>query len=292
MSYLSFDFNGDIDDSAIRKALQEDGVLVVKNAIASSDVDLLRKIVLNHLNQFGERLMLGKTQPNAAVAVKDMEFLFANKNIIDIYKRILGPNAVVFTGHSDIHKNLISGWHKDSGESVGGYFEGDYIAADDCTVYKVATYLQNTNVGDGLTVRIGSHRSKSLTEGKEVKLNLDRGDIVIFDVRISHVGRIPNTVERLLKNCSRLANFGNRNRQDPRLVSWIAEKLARLVGRKDRMSVFFTFGPPNKFTFDFSQNNMKRQNEQSKGFESVIPAKLKDAFALQGVTTYSPGIET
>jgi MoxR-like ATPase len=57
--------------------------------------------------------------------------------------------------------------------------------------------------------------------------------------------------------------------------------------RRDRLSVFFTFGYPNRFTEDFSRANMKRQLDQNRNEARAVPAALKENFEKAGVRIYS-----
>lgn len=292
-SYRVYETTADIDAMEIRTRLATDGAVVVQGVLSSEEVALTRRIVSEHLSKSGIRLMLGKTQPNAAIAVPSLTFVFSHPKIVAICQKLYGEDQVVFTGHCDIHMNMISGWHKDSGEGTGGYFRGDYFGADDCRVYKVATYLQDSDASDGLTVRLASHRTSSIKAGEEIKLTTKAGDIVIFDVRLNHTGRIPNLVERALKNASRLLNGGNRNRQDSPLITAVARAVSLLYGRKDRMSVFFTYGPPNRFTYDFAYYNMERQQKQIANTQTRLPEALVAQLRSRGVTpfdtkTYTP----
>lgn len=286
MSYIEFVNLQAVDAIKIRDALAKDGAVVIRNVFTNDEIDRARSIVLKHLNNYGSRLMLGKTQPNAAIAVKQLGYLLADFKVIEIYKKIYGEKNVVFTSHCDVHMNMISGWHKDSGEHVGGYFKGDYFNSDDCKVYKTAIYLQDVDGNDGLTVRLKSHRSSSLAAGEERKLATKSGDIVVFDVRLNHIGRVPDAVEKFLKNISRLLNLGDRNKEDPLVVTNFAKIYGRLTGRKERLSIFFTYGYDNKYTYDFSASNMARQNQQSTVKSAGLPAELSANLVSQGVKIF------
>lgn len=287
MRYKEFASTDVISTSVIRDALETDGAVVVKGVFSPAEMAQARQVVLGHLTGKGSRLMLGKTQPNAAVAVQGLDFILSHPKIVDIYKKIYGPDNVVFTCHCDIHMNMISGWHKDSGEHVGGYFRGDYFKADDCKVYKVALYLQDVDGNDGLTVRLGSHRSASLTAGDEAKLATKSGDVVIFDVRLNHIGRVPDPVERMLKNASRVLNGGNRNKEDPFFITALARVYGKLAGRKERLSVFFTYGPKNNYTYDFSFTNMVRQKKQTTVQQADLTPELERTLEAQGVKPFN-----
>jgi hypothetical protein len=271
-------------DSAmnLREDIESNGFTVVRNVFAPDEIRRLRDILTNHLGRRGARLQLGKTQPNAASEVPQLDFLFAHLKVVELFKQALGD--VVFTGHCDIHMNMVSGWHKDSGETAGGYFQGDYFGSDDCRVYKIAIYLQDAGSKGGLTVRSGSHRVPKLGTGEVVRLDTRAGDVVLFDVRLDHTGQLPDPIEQGMKAVSRLASGGKRG-PDPAAITALHKLYWRLLGRQDRLSVFFTFGAPNAFTYQFAEANMARQLRQAGG-----KARLLDSIATplreQGVTVY------
>ena len=110
------------------------------------------------------------------------------------------------------------------------------------------------------------------------------GDIVVFDVRITHTGQLPDPVEKGLMGLSLALNRGQRDREDPAWVSRVKALYWRLIGRRDRLSVFFTFGAANTFTHDFARANMSRQTRQGAARGSAsLPPKLSDALESEGV---------
>ncbi len=270
----------------MRQALNEDGIFVVRNAVSQDEIAKLRDILLRYLSSSGLRLSLGKTQSSAAAKVPELAFIFAHPRILTVVKQVLGESNVVFTGHCDIHMNALSGWHKDSGESVpGGYFTGPYMTSADCRVFKVAIYLQDTGRRDGFTARLGSHHETDLSVGEEVNAQCRTGDIVVFDVRITHAGQLPDPVEKGLKGLSLALKRGQRDRED---MAWVLRAKAlywKLIGRRDRLSVFFTYGAPNTFTSDFARANMRRQAREADapGSIGLLPPALSEALESEGV---------
>jgi hypothetical protein len=271
----------------MRQALDDDGVFVVRSALSQAEIGALREILLRHLPRRGLRFSLGRTQPNAAGTVPELAFIFAHPRILTVVKQVLGESDVVFTGHCDIHMNMLSGWHKDSGETVpGGYFTGPYMTSTDCRVFKVAIYLQDTGRRDGFTARLGSHRETDLSVGKEISVQSRTGDIVVFDVRITHTGQLPDPVEKGLKGLGLALNRGERDREDLAWVSRVKALYWKLIGRRDRLSVFFTYGAPNTFTYDFAKANMSRQARQGAvggSGGSLLPPNLSQALESEGV---------
>lgn len=285
MELKTFEWTGadKIDAPSMLAALETEGAFLLRNALSAEEIALAREQVRRKLVAEGRRLSLGKTQPNAAILAPEIDWVLSQPNIVNTFKAILDREAI-FTGHCDIHMNMLSGWHKDSGEHIGGYFKGDYFGADDCRVYKAAVYLQDAGPRDGLTVRLGSHRSNS-HEGVEVRIPSRCGDVVFFDVRLSHTGQLPDTVETGIKVFAKLFKQGDG--QDPAWVTRTKELYWKVIGRRDRLSIFFTFGAANRFTQEFAFANMLRQNNQSGAAVVQVPKTLSDDLRKQGVETQS-----
>jgi hypothetical protein len=272
--------HGEWDAAAATAALREAGAFLVRGILNPEEIQLARRQVNENVDAAGKPISLGRTLPNAAILSPDINWLVAHPGIVGVFKEVLGEQ-VVFTGHCDIHKNLLSGWHKDSGEHIGGYFSGDYFSAPDCRVYKAAVYLQDATVDDGLTVRLGSHRT-ALHRGVECWIPSKAGDVVFFDVRLSHTGQLPDVIENVIKAASRMRSKADRH--DPRWATNLRSAYSRLRGRRDRLSVFFTYGYPNDYTHEFARVNMDRQLVQSNDSFRVLPGDLVSSLGRQGVS--------
>jgi hypothetical protein len=273
------------DDLAHR--MSHDGYAVVRNFFDAAEIARLREIVAAHFKRRGNRHNLGQTQPNAAIEVPDLSWLYSMPKVINLFRQALATDDVVFTCHCDIHNSMLSGWHKDSGESRGGYFHGDYFRAEDCKVYKMAVYLQDHyGTGDGLSVRAASHHDPNRTVGKEVAIDTRSGDVILFDVRLTHAGQRPSTIERALMRMNGILG-GTPDKNDVWPVYAARKLYCRLRGASDRLSIFFTFGYPNEFTEQFSRANMLRQIEQNGGKAGVLPADLVQGFGRSQVKIFS-----
>ena len=275
-----------LDRDSMRRDLQRDGAFVVRNLLDQSEIQRLRAIVKGSLTRRGKRFSLGKTQPNAAIGVPELGFVFSHPKILSIFRAIYGEENVMFTGHCDIHMNMLSGWHKDSGESMGGYFRGNYFSSPECNVHKVAIYLQDAGAKDGLTVRLGSHSTADIKAGREAKLDTKAGDIVIFDVRLNHAGQLPDMLERILKGSNALLTGRDRHKEDFAAINLIKDLYWMLIGRRDRLSIFFTYGARNSYTYDFSYFNILRQQKQANMDNTTLPPDLMDRLRSAHVTPF------
>lgn len=282
------------DCNRVRQQLHKDGYSLVRNLIPLDDMQKLRMIVGEHLGRSGARFSLGKTQPNAAAHIAELSFIFAHPRVVSLFSGVFGAGSAVFTRHCDIHKNMVSGWHKDSGESVeGGYFKGDYFNAEECEVYKIALYLQDSTPTSGLSIVPGSHHDATVAPTEVLQLPSRLGDAVVFDVRLTHTGQLPDTFESGLKVLAKTLKRSNRQGEDPRIVTVLHDLYWRLLRREDRQSVFFTFGQSNAFTFDFAAANLARQARQlgeSVGNNMGNLSALADDLHRQGILTYGVNI--
>ena len=279
----AFDWTGPamLDAAALRQTMATDGALVMRGLLSPDEIRQLREDVRARLLSRGRRLSLGKTQPNAALENPELAWAVAHPNIVQVFKALI--DQPLFTGHCDIHMNMLSGWHKDSGELYGGYFSGDYFHAGECQVYKAAIYLQKAGRRDGLTVKPGSHRTETHA-GESCKIMNEIGDVVFFDVRISHTGQLPDLVESGLKAAGKIATRGSRIQQEPAWLFGAKEAYWKAIGRRDRLSMFFTYGAANRFTVEFAEANMDRQTRQAGADKHVYPPVLIEQLAQSGVS--------
>ena len=280
MPLEQFYYSPDMATSAVsmRQALDRDGAILIRDVLSAGEIETAREQVRSHLTSRGRRLSLGLTQPNAAILAPEINWIVGHERITAVFRALL--DKAVFTGHCDIHMNMLSGWHKDSGEHVGGYFQGDYFVDEDCQVFKAAVYLQDAGRRDGLTVRLRSHRSMS-HGGEEVWIPSRQGDVVIFDVRLSHTGQRPDIIELGMKAATK--TFKDRSGQDQQWLTSLKSAYWGIIGRRDRLSLFFTFGEDNRFTEQFAEANMLRQNHQAGTLAAEVDTALTGALTRHGI---------
>lgn len=263
--------------------IRTNGFAVIRNFFEASEIERLRALASAHLEARGVPLLMGRVQPNAAMEMSGLDWLYTSDKVITLYRQALETDGIVFTGHCDIHRDIRSGWHKDSGKEPGDYLNGDYFGAADCKIYKLGIYLQD-HVGDasGLSVRPRSQHLRDVDAGEPAQaLDTRAGDVILFDVRLSHRGQSDDPVETALKLAGligRAIGFEG-NAAQSRLHNWYL----RLKQARPRYSIFFTFGYPNQFTEDFAQGNMKRQLRQTHGALTTLPPVLGEELRRRGV---------
>jgi hypothetical protein len=262
--------------------LSKDGFLILKNLLTTEEVNNLRMILENHFCDSGVNALRGWTQPNAAVLIPELGWIFSQPKIIGTLKKLLHNGKLMFTSHCDIHSGIVTGWHKDDGttsdKSNLGYFDCLTYDVEDCQVYKVAIYLQDhTNNLSGLKVRRGSHKIDSTEAGEEIYLNTRVGDVIIFDVRLTHSGQsdiLP--IPWMRKPLSLIRKLFGSSLDQP-----IKAAYELFFGTK--MSIFFTFGDSNNYTVAFAKKNMKRQLKQNQSSQVFLPSNTKEKLLAEDV---------
>lgn len=95
----------------------------------------------------------------------------------------------IFLGHSDLHQNQVTDWHRDTKDFMrGGGNERD-IWNTDFKVLKACILLQDHIDNDkGLWFEVGSHLNQK--RGLRVPAKTESTDLIVFDQRILHRGQV------------------------------------------------------------------------------------------------------
>jgi len=234
----------------IKQQIQRDGFVVVPDLLTPHEIGTLRDACSDFLRHHWRETNLGKFWGNAAGSVPGIEWIFTHPGILATFREILDSDDVVFTGNSDIQLSRLSGWHRDNGD--GQYYQEDCYRSDEHQIYRAGIYFQDhAGNAHGLRVRPGSHRSPQLmTDQNPVYVPTRLGDVVFLDVRVSHSGQIPDPVERSIWQVSSSLN-------NPKLGRHLKDLYWQLIDRQNKMSLFFAYGMPNRFTDQFIQATMR-----------------------------------
>ncbi|GGD59719.1 phytanoyl-CoA dioxygenase family protein [Croceicoccus mobilis] len=285
-----------MDRAQIRQDIVEQGFCVLPRFLTTDEVERLRLTLARFFERNGRIYNLGKSQPNAAMVCPDIGFLISSPKVVEAFRAATGDDNPVFTGHCDIHQDMISDWHKDTGHGHG-YFAEDCFT-DGCNVIKMGVYLQDHVDGNGLSVVPGSHLADDLGNDNAVAIPSQAGDVILFDVRITHRGRPGDGVEKSLQKASRIgARIGKslpaalRPSGEPASILALKTGYDRLRGIASRHSVFFTFGADNRFTAQFAERNMARQQRQWADRSNAYPGTLRPDLEGQGVHVYPRQID-
>ena len=262
--------------------LDETGYAIVRGVLTPEEVGRIRSESNRVLDDRGLALAGGTVLPNAAVEAPELAWLFGHDALVRLARRALSTDDIMFTYEADLHRNYLAGaWHKDTGEQImpGGYFGFDCFGRPDCRLVKLGIYLQEHVDGRGLRVRPGSHRSAEIEVGEVVPVELSPGDVVVFDVRISHCGARPVPADQLLRGVAKaVGRTGRGPSADSLRRRWNAMR-----HRQDRMAVFLAFGLHNDNTQAFATRNMRRQLQHLERRDLELPTELRDAYQASGV---------
>jgi ectoine hydroxylase-related dioxygenase (phytanoyl-CoA dioxygenase family) len=247
--------------SRLREQVLRDGYVCIPELFTTEEIERLNEAVKEHFRDHGQRMSFGLTQPDAMSRIPAIRWLLTHEKLLAAFREIAGSDQVQFTFHSDAHSNLIGGWHTET----QAYFSPEETRGHAFQVYKVGIYLQDhLGNGQGLTVSAGSHQSEKIEVSKIRPVPTKAGDVIIFDVRILHHGDKMRFVERV---CNKLIRSEN-------LKARLGSVMRKVLGRRDKRSIFFTFGAPNDLTSEFARRNMARQNRQNKVDHSQRPQEL------------------
>lgn len=250
------------DPKQIREAILRDGYVAFSGVLAADEIKSIRRAVVSFFKTGGRLYDYGLTQPDAFSSVPAIRWLITHPGILEAVRKCAGRDDIQFTFHSDCHMNMLSGWHTDT----GAYFTTEEVAPAEFQVYKVGIYLQDHfENSQGLTVSEGSHLPPNRLNPARVKpLKTRAGDIIVFDTRIWHVGDQKRLHEKI---------FGKIVRNE-KIKYEAGFAFRKLMGRQEKISVFFTYGAPNVHTLEFSKRNMVRQNRQCGIQHSTPPPDL------------------
>lgn len=184
----------------------DSGFVIAKNVFTEEEVRFFREVSLKYFAQGGGFPdSTGRAKPDW-IKEEKLSLLYEkwqSKNLESIIGSLIGEN-VQFIGHNDLHINRNAGWHKDRLNNEARKFElnspWETVDGQTMKIYKVNFYMQShINDHDGLTAIRGSHKTENIdTTGKLVQLCPAIGDVVIFDQRITHMGRWSGGYDRLL----------------------------------------------------------------------------------------------
>lgn len=286
--------------------MEEDGYVVIKNIFTKEEVLEMRKIMRNHfkhnnsnvnyLSKSSKLFSVKMLQPLAAIHIPSLWWLFSHPNIVRAL-RIFLPYECVFTNVADAQIASRGGWHKDDGtarlDNSMGYFRSPKLnefnskftnpyMIDNCKVFKIAIYLQDhSNDSSGLFVRPGSHKTSWKHSIQTPKyLGTKPGDIVIFDVRISHSGRLDpiplkwNNSNIWLKNLfSYLINIPKIGRYLEDIVTTFYDIF---FGKK--FALFLVYGDNNIWTKNYSDSLIKGMINQVRSRKTRLSKKIINNF--------------
>jgi ectoine hydroxylase-related dioxygenase (phytanoyl-CoA dioxygenase family) len=176
---------------------QRDGYVICENIFSSEELDACKEEINAYVRDNPSKIVvaeglnivdfLGRHNLPITHKLKD------SHRVHDSLKMIFGDNNYRFCSHNDIGINRVVGWHKDKlNNNYAKYQIHDIWAeheGEKHEIVKVAVYLQDHGNNNGaLQVVPGSHLQRELKFGGSIYLHPKKGDVVIFDQRITHRG--------------------------------------------------------------------------------------------------------
>ncbi|MFE6398091.1 phytanoyl-CoA dioxygenase family protein [Streptomyces alboflavus] len=248
--------------------IASDGWAIARHQLEEHEILSARTLIAAHFHVgHGVQLAGARVQPAAAHFVPGLAWLYAHPRVIELARTALGTHDIIFTGHSDAHHGFTQGWHKDSGSTALGDPLAGYFSEPTTSLFnrppevvKIGIYLQESTDLNCLRVDPGSHLRPDLQPLRPARVLMDAGDLVVFDVRITHAGAVV---------------------PDPDSTD--------LDALRERMSAFVTFGLDTPRTRAFARTNMERQKAQiGLGQDAAVAADHGHAalLASQGVRSW------
>lgn len=206
----------DIEPEIDRDAFARDGYLVLPGVFSGDEVGELRRKAGEVRGRGGDLL----SHPELSEVVLD-------DRILDVARALVGsPLAYFGEAAFNYQQSPPMRFHKDNTdryEQDGPDWQGDY------SLLRFAIYLQDQlDYSGGLAVRRGSHRFATRTDGPEVYLGPRAGDLVVWDMRLTHRGRA--SLYRWL-----------RRPVGTRVDRWLPDFL-RAASQTERLALFLSFG--------------------------------------------------
>jgi len=233
--------------------IENKGFLLAENIFSSDEIDQLHASVKTHLGNEWIEHDCGKHQPNAVQLCPEISWVYSHPKLLDLVRKSIGNDNIFFHGVTDVYQNKLGSWHKDTGHSAtapNGYFDTSVYSEPDCQIYKVAVYLQcEKNNKRGFMARTGSHRTRELDVGEIEQLKTSKGDVLLFDIRVSHTAMLPDPIELFL---FKVAKKLTRKGVEPAFTRHLKELYWWANGNKNRYALFFTFGAVNDFSRQFA----------------------------------------
>jgi hypothetical protein len=227
----------------LQRALKTDGYAIVRNVLRPEEVRFLRFAAKTYLHASRCYDYGGKFELVEWTKIPDIEAIVVSDSVRRHLARATEPFAFGLTGICDLSLNTTSQWHKD----ITHFTDMDgHVATDEAfRFYKIAFYLQDQDEVSRATLRVrpGSHLSRDLTDLPEKKAVVSAGDMIIFDVRIDHLGQLTTLTDRLLRVS--FAAAGARLNFDAQKAFARSRSAVRWMrpGVSDRVAIFMTFGP-------------------------------------------------
>ena len=266
------------------------GIQIFSKIYSDQEIDEIEKILIKSFKKVKSTtpLSASKNFSNCSFTVPELNKLLFNEKLIDAMKLCLGSDELMYTSVLGIQKDMQGSWHKDDGTGSfdKGYFLKDPYNDETCKVLRVGIYLQDHNKHNlGTAYKPFSHKYKELEWGETKFVECKRGDISIFDVRLTHSGAFRH------KLYLKVINFLPDKFKPIIDISYnIFRNIYLYITNKSKVTIWMSFGIPNSNTINYSKNIMKAQLVQSGG-NWYLPKECEELLASKGIDCASKYFE-
>lgn len=241
------------------ESFRRDGFLHVRGFLPPEKTAELRRACKEHFAKGNGRSKNGGTMEiDILHRVPEIAWLLTWPPALDMARQLVGP-AVLHPHETAVHMGPVNrGWHKDA-RDYGRQDPNGADWQDDYRVVHFAYYLQDHRHRSGaFAVKKGSHRVQNLVQGAVVPMLNEPGDLVIFDLRLTHTGNtvtprklfawLPSALVCPTPWRSRLRVF-----QPARVLHSALRRLPWVYEEPydDRLAIFFVYGADDQHTRNF-----------------------------------------
>ena len=180
----------------ITNEIKDNGYAIIKNVLTDEEIMEYRDLLDSHYSvakvwKKKKQRYSGKYIPGWAGITPELgqlNMLHKDERIMSILTDIFSGKDFRFINHSDLHQNVASGWHRDTGDLERGGCDADSLWDEDCFIVKVCFLLQDhTKGGHGLCFRPRTHLKG--VSSAPVHADSVSTDLIVFDQRIAHKGQ-------------------------------------------------------------------------------------------------------
>jgi len=223
----------------MKRALKQNGYALVRDVFSAEEIARMRRQVIAVLATNGRPLSGGLCNgPGEKPLPRESDL--ARRLLNDV--RLASHCGGEFPCEIHLHADTWNNWHSDlEPPSPTAVFSG--VPA---WMYKVAIFLQDHPDRGGLSVIPGSHKV-GYAPCAPAHIGTRAGDIVVFDLRLRHAGRIPNLAERFIETLAfglqrgRLLSETDRQRLF-RLFRKLEQSLQQAAAA-ERLAIFLNYAP-------------------------------------------------
>jgi hypothetical protein len=271
----------------LRERFQEDGYVVVRNALGPGEIGSMRQHISAYFESPGawRYLQDGKAKSYCFQFDPDDVFvpLLRHPRIAEALKAIHGDD-IVFANECGLGTSGASGWHKDT-HGQDDIF--DRAKHADFGVCKVLVYPQDQIGRDArdfaLKVRRGSHWLPTCDAGREESIYIRAGDAILIDVRTTHRGQVQLGEEW---GVLRRAAYYPVRHYTPGLSYRARQAYERAVGRTPRQLATLLYGRKNEFTTRYLAQGQREKDERwGLGTSAPLPDTWRRALDAVSIGT-------